>query len=60
MIADLGITQELFVDACEQADKREEYKKYLDIILGADDFLKFKEMMVKRNIRLNEKAFLYS
>jgi hypothetical protein len=60
MITDLGITQDQFVNACEEADKKEEYKKYLDIILSADDFLKFKEMMVKRNMRLNEKALKFS
>lgn len=59
MIADLGITQEQFVNACEEADRKEENRKYLDIILSADDFIKFKEMMVKRNMRLNEKALKF-
>jgi len=56
LLTDLGITEEQFVKACEDADKKEENKKYITQILSVDDFLTFKSMMHKRNIELNEQA----
>ncbi len=59
LLKDLGITEEQFVKACEDADKKEENKKYVDQILSVDDFVTFKRMMQKRNVELNEQAFKF-
>lgn len=59
MIKEIGITEEQFAKSCMDAEGKTENQRYLDIIFSADDFVKFKEMMVKRNMRLNEKAIKF-
>ena len=57
LLKDLGIAEEQFIKACEDADSKEENKKYIDQILSVDDFITFKKMMQHRNVELNEQAF---
>jgi hypothetical protein len=52
----IGVTEEQFVDACQQGANQEVNKLVFGQILAVDDFLTFKKMMVKRNVELNIEA----
>lgn len=53
----VGITLELFVEACEAArDSRAVNKEVIEQVLAMDDFLTFKKLMVKRNVELELEA----
>lgn len=56
LIKDLGITEEQFVEACEQANKNDENKKIINQLLSVDDFMAFKHLMLQRNKELNDQA----
>jgi hypothetical protein len=55
-MAELGVTQELFIEACEKASANPLHKKIVDQITAVDNFIAFKKLMVKRNTELNEMA----
>lgn len=55
-MAELGVSDEQFVEACERAAKNQLHKKIVDQIMAVDNFLAFKKLMVKRNQELNKQA----
>jgi The ARF-like 2 binding protein BART len=55
-MAELGVTQEQFIEACEKASLNPLHKKIVDQITAVDNFVAFKKLMVKRNTELNEQA----
>ena len=56
LLAELEVTQEQFMDACEKANKNPIHKKIVDQIVAVDNFVAFKKLMCKRNTELNEQA----
>jgi len=54
LIAELGVTQEQFMEACGQAKKNPVHKKIVDQIIAVDNFMAFKRLMCKRNGELNQ------
>jgi len=56
-LAELGVPDEMFVEACEkEREAREINQEVYDQILAMDDFLTFKKLMVKRNYALELEA----
>lgn len=55
-MAELGVTQEQFMQACEKASEKPLHKKIVDQITAVDNFVAFKKLMLKRNQELNEQA----
>ena len=55
-MAELGVTQDQFVEACSKATKNPIHKKIVDQISAVDNFLAFKKLMNKRNEELNQQA----
>lgn len=53
LLAELGVTQEQFMEACEMAEKNPIHKKIVDQIVAVDNFVAFKKLMCKRNAELN-------
>ena len=56
LIAELDVTQETFLQACENASGNPIHKKIVDQIMAVDNFMSFKKLMVKRNAELNKQA----
>ena len=56
LLAELGVTQEQFLEACEKATKNPIHKKIVDQIVAVDNFVAFKKLMCKRNAELNLQA----
>ena len=56
LLAELDVTQEVFMEACEKANKNPVHKKIVDQIVAVDNFVAFKKLMCKRNTELNEQA----
>ena len=54
LIAELGVTQEIFMDACKNAEGNAIHKKIVDQIVAVDNFVAFKKLMCKRNAELNK------
>lgn len=52
-MAELGVSDEQFVEACQKAEANPIHKKIVDQIMAVDSFLAFKRLMVKRNQELN-------
>ena len=55
-MAELGVSDEQFVEACQKAEANPIHKKIVDQIMAVDSFLAFKRLMVKRNQELNRQA----
>lgn len=55
-MAELGVSDEQFVEACRKAEQNPIHKKIVDQIMAVDNFLAFKKLMVKRNQELNRQA----
>ena len=55
-MAELGVSDEQFVAACDKASANPIHKKIVDQIMAVDNFLAFKRLMVKRNQELNRQA----
>ena len=55
-MAELEITQEQFLEACEKASSNPIHKKIVDQLTAVDNFVAFKKLMMKRNSELNEEA----
>ena len=53
LLAELGVTQEQFMDACQKAFINPIHKKIVDQITAVDNFIAFKKLMCKRNAELN-------
>lgn len=49
LMAELGVSDTQFVEACERASQNPLHKKIVDQIMAVDNFLAFKRLMVKRN-----------
>ena len=60
LMAELGVTQDQFLDACTKASQNPLHKKIVDQITAVDNFIAFKKLMVKRNTELNEMALKMS
>lgn len=56
LLAELGVTQEQFMEACEKAGQNPIHKRIVDQIVAVDNFLAFKKLMQKRNAELNQQA----
>jgi hypothetical protein len=52
LLAELGVTQEQFMAACEKAEKNIIHRKVVGQLLAVDNFIAFKKLMVKRNTEL--------
>ena len=55
-MAELGVTDEQFYDACDKAEEKPYHKKIVDQIMAVENFVAFKKLMIKRNTELNEEA----
>ncbi len=55
-MAELEITQEMFLEACDKAQSDPRHAKIVQQILAVEDFLTFKKLMAKRNAELNAEA----
>lgn len=55
-MAELGVSDVQFVEACQRAEQNPIHKKIVDQIMAVDSFLAFKKLMVKRNQELNRQA----
>ncbi len=55
-MAELEITQEMFLEACDKAQSDPRHQKIVQQILAVEDFLTFKKLMAKRNAELNAEA----
>jgi hypothetical protein len=60
LMAELGMTQDQFFDACTKASQKPLHKKIVDQITAVENFIVFKKLMVKRNTELNEMALKMS
>lgn len=56
LMAELGVSQDQFLSACEKASANPLHRKIVDQITAVDNFVAFKKLMVKRNTELNEQA----
>jgi hypothetical protein len=56
LMAELGVSQDQFIEACEKASANPLHKKIVEQITAVDNFIAFKKLMVKRNTELNEQA----
>lgn len=60
LMAELGVSQDQFLEACTKASANPLHKKIVDQITAVDNFVAFKKLMVKRNTELNEMALKMS
>lgn len=56
MLSEIGISEEIFAEACIKATKNPTHKMLLSEIMAVENFLAFKKLMVKRNRELSEEA----
>lgn len=56
MISELGISQETFLLVAERGLDDDHDKKYFEQVIKTDDYVYFKELMVKRNTQLEQEA----
>jgi hypothetical protein len=56
LMAELGVSDTQFVEACQKAQENSIHKKIVEQIMAVDNFLAFKKLMVKRNQELNRQA----
>ncbi len=56
LMAELGVTQEQFMSACQTASSNPLHKKIVDQITAVENFMAFKKLMIKRNTELNQEA----
>ena len=56
LLAELGVDQDIFMQACAKAEKNPLHKKIVDQIVAVDNFVAFKKLMCKRNAELNSQA----
>ena len=56
MLSDLGATHEQFIEAARIGLECEE-KKYFEQIIACENYIYFKNLMVKRNLQLQAEAY---
>lgn len=56
MLAEIGISEETFAEACIKSTTNPTHKMLLSEIMAVDNFIAFKKLMVKRNKELSEEA----
>ncbi len=56
LMAEVEITQEQFLEACDKAQTDPKHKKIVNQIMAVENFIAFKKLMIKRNTELNEEA----
>jgi len=56
MLSEIGISEEIFANACIKASSNPVHKMLLSEIMAVDNFMAFKKLMVKRNKALSEEA----
>lgn len=56
LMAELDITQEQFLEACDKASPNPQHAKIVSQIMAVENFVSFKKLMIKRNTELNEEA----
>lgn len=56
MMNELGITQEVFLACAEKGLDDPQDKKYFEQVIKTEDYLYFKELMLKRNTQLEQEA----
>ena len=56
LLAELEISYEVFLEACEKASENPIHKRIVDQIIAVDNFIAFKKLMTKRNAELNQQA----
>ena len=56
LMAEVEITQEQFLEACDKAQTDPKHKKIVNQIMAVENFVAFKKLMIKRNTELNEEA----
>lgn len=59
LLAELGVGNDFFYQACDRESANKRNKKVLDQIMAVDNFVAFKKLMVKRNTELNAEALKY-
>lgn len=57
MLSEIGISEEVFAEACIKATANPTHKMLLSEIMAVDNFLAFKKLMLKRNKELSEEAY---
>lgn len=55
-LADMGVTGEQFMEACEKASSNAVAAVVFQTVLAAEDYLYFRKMMIKRNAQLEAEA----
>jgi hypothetical protein len=56
MLNEIGISQEIFLLVAKRGLEHPEDKKYYEQIIACENYLYFKNMMIKRNLQLEEQA----
>lgn len=56
MLNDIGISEDMFAEACIKSSSNPTHKMLLSEIMAVDNFLAFKKLMLKRNRELNQEA----
>lgn len=54
LLAELGVDQDTFMQACAKAEKNPIHKKIVDQLIAVENFVAFKKLMCKRNAELNQ------
>lgn len=57
MLEEVGASQEQFLLAARKGLENGEDQKYFEQLIACDNYLYFKNMMIKRNLQLEEQAF---
>jgi hypothetical protein len=57
MLGDVGASQEQFLLAAKKGLESPTDKKYFEQLVACDNYLYFKNMMIRRNLQLEEQAF---
>ena len=55
LLDEIGVDQEIFLIAAKKGLESED-KKFYEQLIACDNFLYFKNMMIKRNMQLEEEA----
>jgi hypothetical protein len=56
MLGEIGASQEMFLLAAKKGLENNEDKKYYEQLIACDNYVYFKNMMIKRNLQLEEQA----
>lgn len=56
MLDEISVTQEQFLEAAKIGLSSKDDKKYFEQLIACDNYAYFKNMMIKRNLQLEEQA----